>query len=173
MKRKGTTMKTEEFMPEYIMLIGLPGSGKSTWIKKHISENPDKDFKVVSSDDIIEEWGAEEGLEYGQAFEKFAKPAMKEMNSRFTSYVQAAENIIHDQTNMSVKSRKGKLAKAKDYRKIAVVFSLDQDEWQRRYDKRHNETGKTISGFVINNMRKSFQPPTSAEGFDEIINVTG
>ena len=35
--------------PEFIMLVGLPGSGKSTLIKRY------KEYKVHSSDDIREE----------------------------------------------------------------------------------------------------------------------
>lgn len=172
-------MKSEEFMPEYIMLIGLPGSGKSTWIKSHKAANPDKDFKVVSSDDIIEEWGQddpdcqdeEKQFNYGLAFDKYGRPAMKEMNRRFAEYVKNGENIIHDQTNMSIKSRKGKLSQAKDYIKKAVTFTLTDQEWQRRYDKRKAETKKEVPVMVIRNMAKSYQAPTRAEGFEEITTI--
>jgi len=169
-------MKSEEFMPEYIMLMGLPGSGKSTWIKAQKAKYPEKDYHVVSSDDIIEEWGMEDdacndengNYNYGLAFEKYAKQAMKEMNRRFAEFVKNGFNIIHDQTNMNVNSRKGKLAQAKGYDKKAVTFTLSDKEWERRFNKRKDETGKNIPSHVIKNMAASYQAPSKAEGFSDI-----
>ena len=44
-----------------VMLVGLPGSGKSTVVKKLLEKNPDMDFEVISSDDIIMELGEPDG----------------------------------------------------------------------------------------------------------------
>jgi predicted kinase len=158
-------------MPELIMMIGVPGVGKSTWIQNHMTKNPSKNYAVVSSDDIIEELGRPEGLSYAEAFKKFSGFAMKEMDRRAKEYFAAKRNIIWDQTNLNPKARKGKLAQAVGYRKIAVVFSLTDAERERRYEKRKAESGKTIPAEVISNMLRSFQAPTKAEGFEQIINV--
>lgn len=168
-------------MPEYIMLVGLPGSGKSTWIRQQKAKEPEKDYKVVSSDDIIEEWGQndpdcqdESGrYNYGLAFDKYAKQAMKEMNRRFAEYVKNGENIIHDQTNMSSGARAKKLSQVKKYVKRAVTFELDFDEWQRRYNTRKDETGKEIPAHVIKNMSASYERPTEAEGFVDVTVIKG
>eukprot|EP00096_Caligus_rogercresseyi_P005787 TRINITY_DN217_c0_g1_i4.p1 TRINITY_DN217_c0_g1~~TRINITY_DN217_c0_g1_i4.p1 ORF type:complete len:524 (+),score=158.84 TRINITY_DN217_c0_g1_i4:154-1572(+) len=39
---------------EMIMMIGLPASGKSTWAKKHVEENPDKRYYVIGTMSLIE-----------------------------------------------------------------------------------------------------------------------
>ena len=157
----------------YIMLIGLPFSGKSTWIRKYLAKQPEKNFKVVSSDDIIEEMAAEDGLTYDAAWKKFASDAGKEMNRRFKSYVASGENIIHDQTNLGAKSRVAKLSLVpSSYKKIAVVLSLTDAEWTSRFNQRMAENpGKTIPDFVIKNMARSYVSPTKEEGFDQIIYV--
>jgi len=43
---------TESQLPEFIMIIGIPGSGKSTWISKY---NKNNKYTVVSPDDIRRE----------------------------------------------------------------------------------------------------------------------
>ena len=37
-----------------IMLVGLPGSGKTTWVNKHVAENPDKKYTVIGTSALID-----------------------------------------------------------------------------------------------------------------------
>ena len=45
-------MKHDKLAPQAIMLIGVPGSGKSTYISELKSQNPDRDYVVLSTDDV-------------------------------------------------------------------------------------------------------------------------
>ena len=40
-------------MSEIVVLIGPPCSGKSTFVKELIENRPDKNYFVISSDDLI------------------------------------------------------------------------------------------------------------------------
>ena len=56
-----------------------------------------------------------------------------------------------------------------NYQVVAVVFPTpDTKELVRRLN---NRPGKTIPDEVIQNMIKSYEEPTEAEGFDKIIHV--
>ena len=158
-------------MRTYIMLIGLPGSGKSTWAADYIAKNSGMDFRVVSSDAIIEEKALLEGLTYSASHKKNIGFSIDEMERRFKQYVKDGVNIIHDQTNLTVKTRKKHLAKAKGYVKSAVIFTLAEEKRQRRFETRKANTGKHIPEYVIKNMTKNFEPPTKKEGFDKVINI--
>lgn len=151
------------------VLVGLPGSGKSTWMR---SINKDGDFVIVSSDDEIEKYAKEQGLTYSDVFDSYVKTATGLMNKKFKDAVAANQNIIWDQTNMTSKKRKGILQQIpRGYKKIAVVFQISEQELEARLAKREQEEGKHIPKHVIYSMAKSFEMPTTAEGFDQIIRV--
>ena len=159
-----------------IMLIGPPGSGKSTYIAgliavKNLLSNNNYQVAVISTDDIFEEMAKDTGITYSEAFGKFSyKEVEREMFNRLDRAIKENQNIIIDQTNMTVKSRARKLQKfPSNYSKEAVVFSVDRTELDRRLKQRETETGKSIPKHVVDSMLASYQEPTMDEGFNKII----
>jgi predicted kinase len=154
-------LKESADYPEIIVMIGLPGVGKSTVIKRDYPNHT-----IVSSDDIIEKYAAEEGKTYDQVFQKYIGQASGEMKSVFRRAVQNNENIVWDQTNLSKKKRRGILSQVpRHYRKVAVVFDVSD---KVRYERMAQREGKSIPAHVIQSMEKAYQAPTKDEGFDEI-----
>ena len=153
------------------MLVGLPASGKSSWAAHYMSQNPELDFQILSTDNIIEEQGLRDGLSYIESHEKNIGFAIGEMQKRFRQYLTNGANIIHDQTNLTLKVRKQYLADLKDYFKSAIVFMLDDKIRVRRLRNREIKTGKVIPEFVLENMVEEFQFPTEEEGFDEVVRI--
>lgn len=158
--------------PALIMMCGLPCSGKSTWIKTFV-ENSTLDWTVISSDNIIDEMCEKEGVTYSEGFSRFVSAAGQEMNRRAKQAFAEGKNIIWDQTNLTVKSRRGKLKTAveKSYDIGAVVFNVDPKIIKQRNIKRSEEIGKFIPEQVIANMESSFVAPTREEGFKTIVSV--
>jgi predicted kinase len=162
-------MKIQDFykQPVAYVLVGLPGSGKSTWMRSMLANG---NYVIISSDNEIEEYAKSVGLTYSDVFDEYIKTATSNMNAKFKDAVANNKNIIWDQTNMSVKKRKSILQQIpKQYKKIAVVFQLEREELQKRLDKRAELEGKHIPMHVIDNMERSFEIPTVAEGFDEVV----
>jgi predicted kinase len=150
-------------MPKFYMLIGVPGAGKSTWLKHY--QNGEL---IVSSDYHIEKRAEENGTSYNAEFADMIKIATAAVQQEMKIAFAAGQDVILDQTNISKKSRAGKLqAVPKDYEKIAVFFPTPEwDEHQRRLDSR---PGKSIPWNVLNGMIRSLEEPSYDEGFDEII----
>ena len=153
------------------MLIGLPASGKTTWAVNYINQNPEKIFHVISSDAIIEEKALLHGLTYSFSHKEYIEVAIEELEHSFKKYLKNGVNIIHDQTNLSVKTRKKYMDKVKGYKKTAVIFLPTEKKRQRRYELRKIKTGKCVPEYVIKNMIDSLELPSEKEGFDKIIKI--
>jgi predicted kinase len=151
------------------MLVGVPASGKSTWVKQFFAE-AHPDWIVISSDDWIEHLGLKSGLTYSQAFSRYVKFAEQLMQDDLRYALDGNLNIIWDQTNVSAKSRAKKLALVpKQYVKEAVHFATpDEDELVRRMKAR---PGKNIPAHVLASMKASLQVPSFDEGFKRIQTV--
>jgi len=150
-------------MPKVYMLIGVPGSGKSTWIK---AQNWTDGVPVISSDRFIDEHAERVGKTYNEVFKEYAPIAMKLMDNQARVCHANQVDCIWDQTNTSAKSRKSKLAILSDYEKIAVVFRTPE---KAEHDRRLNSRpGKAIPENVMRSMINNFEMPTEEEGFKEI-----
>ena len=150
-------------MPKMYMLIGVPGAGKSTWIK---SQDWTKDIPVVSSDRFIDEYAEKSGKTYNEVFKEYAPVAMRLMDNQVLICQANGTDLIWDQTNTSAKSRAKKLAMLPAYEKIAVVFKTpESEELARRLASR---PGKNIPESVMSFMIDTFEMPSEEEGFKEI-----
>lgn len=151
--------------PTVYMLIGVPGSGKSTWVSKNIGP----DTVYASSDDYIEKYAKKVGKTYSEVFDEVIGQAQQHMTQQVKQAVEAGKDIIWDQTNTSAKARLRKLRMLPGYRAVAVVFPTPpKDVLDARLAAR---PGKSIPDNVMQRMINSLEMPSKAEGFDEIKNV--
>ncbi len=156
-------------MPTLWMLVGVPASGKTTWLRDSaIDWNR---TTLLSTDNIIEREAAALGKTYNDVFKKVIKQATREMNQRLQQAIADNRDIVWDQTNLTPDSRKSKLEKIPaTYQKVAVYFPVPNTrEWQRRLNSR---PGKIIPQHVLVSMGQGFTMPSQAEGFDKIIDGT-
>jgi predicted kinase len=153
-------------MPTMHMLIGVPGSGKSFWLAQNVTPGA----VVLSTDDLIDRWAQANNQTYTEIFKKVVGEATRVMGEQLRQAVLDKKDIFWDQTNSSTKVRASKLAQIPDtYEKVAVFFSTPPDaELVRRLASR---PGKTIPTNVVLSMKSQLEPPTEAEGFDQIVTV--
>lgn len=143
------------------MLIGVPGSGKTTWIKQN-SHNA----VVLSTDDYIELVAKKHGKTYNDVFKDAMGGAMANLKRDLNTAIKNNSDIIWDQTNLTVKSRRDKLKQVPDsYKKVAVFFGVPND----LRDRLASRPGKTIPEPVVISMINQLTPPSKEEGFDDII----
>jgi predicted kinase len=150
-------------MPKCYQLIGVPGSGKSTWVDS-------QDWALlcarVSTDKWVEIYAAEVGRTYSEVFTDFMPTAVKLMSKEVVAARESGRDIIWDQTSTTIASRTRKFNMLPDYDHIAVVFETpSRIELTRRLNSR---PGKVIPHVVIEGMLASFTMPTQDEGFKEI-----
>ena len=150
-------------MPTVYVLVGVPGSGKSTWIHNQIWA---LGLTVVSTDVLVEQEAWRQGKTYNDVFDEYMPTAVELMAEQVVRAREAGHDIIWDQTSTTVASRARKFRMLPDYEHIAVVFPTPKaDELAARLASR---PGKIIPDHVVSNMIDQFEQPTLEEGFDEI-----
>jgi len=155
------------------VLIGAPGSGKSTYIENRCY-TPESAPVIISRDNTLMRYAAHHGIEgnYSEVWKKLTDDDQKAIDRHLEDDFKRAfnnkQNMIIDMTNMSAKSQRKWVNKCGNkYRAKAVVFGTSYNEVQRRLKKREQETGKAIPDFAIQNMIKGFMVPNFTN-FSEI-----
>ena len=150
-------------MPKCYQLVGVPGAGKTTWVKnQEWAENLPK----VSTDRFVEEHAAKEGKTYSEVFEEYMPIAVRLMTNQALICQANNLDIIWDQTSTTVASRKRKFNLLPQYEHIAVVFQTPPaDVLNTRLASR---PGKVIPQHVMDQMISGWEEPTEDEGFTEI-----
>ena len=150
-------------MPKLYVLVGVPGSGKSTWTQK---QEWTQECAYISTDYHVETYVASVGKTYSEVFDEYMPTAVKLMAADVIAAREAGKDIIWDQTSTTVNSRKKKFNMLPHYYAIAVVFATpDEEELSRRLASR---LGKHIPKRVMIQMISGYEDPTQEEGFKEI-----
>jgi predicted kinase len=150
-------------MNKCYQLIGVPGSGKSTWIKDQIWA---LGLTIVSTDAFVEDYARAQGKTYSEVFTDYMPTAVKLMAEQVVRARELGHTVIWDQTSTTIASRTRKFNMLPDYEHVAVVFRTpEHTELMRRLMSR---PGKEIPDHVIASMIASWEEPTEEEGFKEI-----
>lgn len=146
--------------PELIVLIGLPGSGKTTHAKKYV-ETMSKwgDIIHLSSDAIRAELYGNES-EQGNPAEVFSL-----MQRRALDALSNDVSVVYDATNVTRKDRASILSICPKY-----AFAEARLIWEPIEDCIRNDASRerTVGKTVIDKMLKRFQAPWYDEGFGTI-----
>lgn len=109
-------------IPEFVMLIGIPGSGKTDWLKKH---KPDTHV-VVCPDKIREKFTG------SISDQSVNRETWEEAYERIIDALQADVSVILDATNLDTHFRNELLGLLPECKLIAIVFEIEPDEAFKR-----------------------------------------
>ena len=150
-------------MSKCYQLIGVPASGKSTWIK---NQDWALGLTIISTDPFVEDYARAQGKTYSEVFTEYMPTAVELMAKQVVFAREHGHTVLWDQTSTTVKSRERKFRMLPDYEHIAVVFRTpDRAELDVRLSGR---PGKHIPKNVIDSMIAGWEEPTLEEGFKEI-----
>lgn len=152
-------------MKKLYVMVGVPGSGKSTWIKNQIWA---LGLTVVSTDAFVEDYARSVGKTYSEVFDEYMPTAVELMIQQVIRARELGHDIIWDQTSCTPATRLKKIRMLQDYYKIAVVFKTPPtEELIARLESRE---GKNVPWEIVSSMASNLEadPPSLNEGFDEI-----
>jgi predicted kinase len=150
-------------MPKCYQLVGVPASGKSTWVAE---QDWALTCSCISTDKWVEIYAKEVGRTYAEVFKDFMPTAVDLMAKEVIAAREGGRDIIWDQTSTTIASRARKFNMLPGYEHVAIVFRTPpRDELDVRLSGR---PGKHIPKNVIDDMIAGWEDPTEEEGFKEI-----
>jgi predicted kinase len=136
---------------DLVILVGLPGSGKSTFYQERFA-----DTHVLVSKDLMK---------------NTPRPARRQ-EALIAEALAAGRSVVVDNTNPGLKDRTPliELARSHGARVIAYFFRSTPGECLAR--NRQREGPARVPNAAIFIINKRLQPPTLAEGLDALYEVT-
>uniref|UniRef100_A0A672H0J2 B30.2/SPRY domain-containing protein n=1 Tax=Salarias fasciatus TaxID=181472 RepID=A0A672H0J2_SALFA len=126
---------------QVVLMVGLPGSGKSFWAKTHMKQHPEKQFRLL---------GTEELLACMIVSQSTGLPLsmLQQASQCLTALIKVAAetpgNYILDQCNVHFSARHHKLQLFAGFRRVVVVVFPSAPEWRRRLSQRQLSDGEAI-----------------------------
>ena len=148
----------------FIMLVGISGSGKTTYAKHFVDTKAQEGEEIVilSSDDIREEL-------YGDAsIQRDPSKVFELMNQRTFDEIKAGRSVIYDATNL-ISTRRAEMVE--QVRKIVpdcLCVCIYCDTLVEICVARQKERERKVPTHVIRRQDRQFQEITYAEGWDLI-----
>ena len=147
--------ENERANPIFTMMVGLPGSGKSTYINKFFKER-----SIHSSDAIREELSGDANNQ------DINSKVFRVLHKRIKEDLIAGKNVVYDATNISWKRRKAflqelsKIPCTKECIVMATPFEVCLEQ--------NKERDRVVPYDVIERMYKNFDIPFYNEGWNHI-----
>lgn len=151
----------------FFMLVGISGSGKSTFAEKikHWGELEKEDVEIFSSDEIRKEL-------YGDAsIQKDHEKVFRILHKRVKEALSQGKTAVYDACNLSAKRRMAFLQEIKKYKtsKSCIVITSDYNSCVENQKKRDRK----VPIEVIKKQIKSFEfPDWKLEGWDFIYYIS-
>ncbi|TWT05917.1 ATP-binding protein [Planomicrobium sp. CPCC 101079] len=146
-------------MPLLKMLIGLPGSGKTTYARNLAATQ--QGWIHLSSDQISQN-------NYASSDNSDSQNVFAEMYQQTAAALEAGKNVIYDATNLASKRRRSLLNRLKNFQAEteAVVFLTPYTIAKTRNQKRSHP--ERVPDWVIERYIRSFQFPKLNENFNKV-----
>lgn len=152
--------------PALFLPIGIPGSGKSTWIKKNILENKNfspSSFVIVSPDEIRKELTGDisDQSKNAEVFEEAKKRASEALNK--------GKIVIFDATNLNTENRLSLIGDILSLVKSPDIYeNITKNIYYKIFDSSPEVSGERIRKDIEQSVDRSNVPQNVIERFYEV-----
>ncbi|VDN98034.1 unnamed protein product [Rodentolepis nana] len=173
---------------EVIMMIGLPGCGKTYYSLNLLKDNPEKYFNVLGTNLILDKMkvmGLSRKRNYSGRWDVLINKATQCLNKIISIACKRKRNYILDQlsalgflstglifplfpligrvgieqTNVFPSAQRRKMRPFDGFQRKAIVIVPTDDEFKRRIEQRTKEEGKEVPEKAVLEMKANFEIP--------------
>ncbi|XP_066466295.1 heterogeneous nuclear ribonucleoprotein U-like protein 2 isoform X2 [Tiliqua scincoides] len=158
---------------EVLLMVGLPGCGKTQWAQKHTQENIDKRYNILGTDTVLYQMRTK-GPEVEEVLDTKSRDLLTQQAARCVSkLVQIAprtkRNFILDQCNVYNSGQRRKLLNFKGFSRKVIVLVPNEEDWKQRLELRKVDEGDDVPESVILEMKANFSLPEKCDYIDEVL----
>ncbi|KAM5145419.1 heterogeneous nuclear ribonucleoprotein U-like protein 1 isoform 2-T2 [Mantella aurantiaca] len=168
---RGTAAPKNKGECEMLMMVGLPGAGKTTWAMKHSAENPEKKYNILGTNAIMEKMkvmGLRRQRNYAGRWDVLIQQATKCLNQLIQIASRRKRNYILDQTNVYGTAQRRKMRPFEGFQRKAIVICPTDVDLLDRIVKRTDEEGKDVPDSAVLEMKANFSLPEAGDFLTEV-----
>ncbi|KAK3526697.1 hypothetical protein QTP70_032082 [Hemibagrus guttatus] len=152
---------------EVMMMVGMPGSGKSHWAESHVAKNPEKRYNVLSTNSVLHCMR----LPSPEHKNLILQQATQCLSQLIRIAATKRRNFILDQANIYPSAQRHKLLRFSGYQRKAVVLVPSDEEWKRRLQQKEQSEGTVLPEISLLKSKASFTLPEQGNLLEDILFV--
>ncbi|XP_060614254.2 heterogeneous nuclear ribonucleoprotein U-like protein 2 isoform X2 [Anolis sagrei] len=158
---------------EVMLMVGLPGCGKTHWARKYTQENPDKRVNILGTDTVLYKMKTK-GTQPEETPDRATRDQLFQQAARCVSKLiqiapKAKRNFILDQCNVYNSGQRRKLHPFKGFIRKVIVVVPSEENWEERLEQREEAEGEDVPETVMLEMKANFSIPDKCDYVDEVL----
>nr|XP_060614255.1 heterogeneous nuclear ribonucleoprotein U-like protein 2 isoform X3 [Anolis sagrei ordinatus] len=158
---------------EVMLMVGLPGCGKTHWARKYTQENPDKRVNILGTDTVLYKMKTK-GTQPEETPDRATRDQLFQQAARCVSKLiqiapKAKRNFILDQCNVYNSGQRRKLHPFKGFIRKVIVLVPSEENWEERLEQREEAEGEDVPETVMLEMKANFSIPDKCDYVDEVL----